>query len=160
MPQKVNQGVEKDNQGVKKDIQGVEQPLLSLLNVVTQRERDALVAGLERRGFAGAALPALRLIGEVRTGARSIQALADATGTTKQFCGREAQRLHKAGYLTLQPSPDDKRVTLVSLASRGQKLLGAVADVKSELDKAIVKKLGATDAKAFRRALERLAAEG
>ncbi len=134
-------------------------PLLTLLSAVAQAERDALVAALERRGFSGVAMPAIRLIAEVAAAERSIQALADATGTTKQFCGREVARLKKQGYLAIAPSPDDKRATSVSLAARGKKLLEAVRQAKRELDAAMLRRLGAADVERLRRMLTRLVAD-
>jgi DNA-binding MarR family transcriptional regulator len=133
-----------------------DQPLLTLLNAVTQRQRDALVAALTRRGFAGVALPAVRLLAELTQGARSVQALADATATTKQFCAREVKRLAQGGYVTLANSVEDRRVTLVLLTTTGRRLMAAVRQAKRELDGVIAQRLGAADARTLRRLLARL----
>jgi DNA-binding MarR family transcriptional regulator len=133
-----------------------DQPLLTLLNAVTQRQRDALVAALTRRGFAGVALPGVRLLAELTQGARSVQALADATATTKQFCAREVKRLAQGGYVTLANSVEDRRVTLVLLTTTGRRLMAAVRQAKRELDGVIAQRLGAADARTLRRLLARL----
>ncbi len=136
-----------------------DEPLLTLLNAVVQREREALVAALARRGFAGVSLPAVRLLAEVKAGPKSVQALADATGTTKQFCGREVKRLADAGYLGVHPSDEDRRALVVSLLERGRRLMAAAREVKHELDAGIARRLGERDARLLRRLLARLATD-
>ena len=134
-------------------------PLLTLLHVVLQREREAQMAALARRGFGGVTFPALRLLVELEAEARSVQALADATGTTKQFCAREVKKLEEAGYVSLERSEDDRRVTPVSLSGSGRKLLVAARAAKHELDVAVGRRLGLADARTLRRLLARLADE-
>ncbi len=133
-------------------------PLLTLLSVVTQNEREALVAALERRGFHGVSLPAVRLLAELKDAPKSVQSLADATGTTKQFCAREVKRLDEAGYLEVAPSEEDRRAVVVSLGPHGRRLMAAARDIKRELDGAIVRRLGEKDARVLRTLLARLAA--
>jgi DNA-binding MarR family transcriptional regulator len=131
-------------------------PLLTLLSLATQRERATLVAALSARGFDDIALPGARLLAALREGDASIQTLADATDTTKQFCAREVQKLATARYVRLATSKEDRRVTLVSLAPRGHDLLEASRATKRELDQTVSKKLGAQNARTLRRLLARL----
>jgi DNA-binding MarR family transcriptional regulator len=131
---------------------------LSLLSAVTQQEREALMRGLAGRGFPGVMLPAVRLLSELREGPKSVQALADATGTTKQFCGREVQKLDEAGLASTDRSRADKRVVLVELTAKGGRLLDAVKVVKRELDGDIARRVGAANAKTLRALLTRLLA--
>jgi DNA-binding MarR family transcriptional regulator len=130
-----------------------DEPFFTLLTSVANQQRDALAETLRRRGFDGIGLPGFRLVAELERGERSVQGLAAATGTTKQFCAREVHRLAEEGYLTLQSSEDDRRVTLISPSERGRRFMAAVREVKHELDSAIVKRLGASDARRFRRML-------
>jgi DNA-binding MarR family transcriptional regulator len=131
-------------------------PLLTLLNMAAQRERDALVRALVARGFAGIGLPEVRLLAELGEEARSIKALAAATATTKQYCGREVKKLAGEGYVSMAESTGDRRVILVSLRARGRRLLDAARVAKHELDGAVARRLGGKDAHALRRLLVRL----
>lgn len=134
-------------------------PILTLLSIATQREKDAMVVSLRARGFEKIGLPEMRLVGELKVrGPSSIQALADATGTTKQFCAREVKKLEGEGYVSLEPSPDDKRVTLVTLGPAGRRLMAATHEVKIEHDASIARRLGAANARALRQLLEELVA--
>lgn len=132
-------------------------PLLALLSIVAQREREAMVEAMAARGFDGVSLPVVRLLDKLTEQPRSVQALAGVTGTTKQFCGREVKRLEALGYLTVKPSAEDRRVTLVSLRIRGRRLLAAMQDAKRELDATVIRRLGADDANVLRRLLSTLA---
>lgn len=136
-----------------------ERPLLTLLALATNLERARLIASLELEGFGDIALPGARILGALRDGPRSIQALAAATETTKQFTAREVQKLSRARYASAAPSPDDKRSTLVRLESRGKRLLEASKRVKHALDQAVARKLGERDAATLRRLLARLVEE-
>lgn len=118
-----------------------------------------MVVSLRARGFEKIGLPEMRLVGELKVrGPSSIQALADATGTTKQFCAREVKKLEGEGYVVLEPSPDDKRVTLVTLGPAGRRLMSATHEVKIEHDASIARRLGAANARALRQLLEELVA--
>lgn len=134
-----------------------ERPLLTLLSIAAQRQRESLLAALEARGFEGIAMPEMRLLKELdHRGPSSIQALAVATETTKQFCAREVKKLERGGYLVITSNEGDRRVTLVAIGSNGRRLLEVINDVKSELDSVIEAKLGDESAEELRSLLERL----
>ncbi|AKU95431.1 Transcriptional regulator, MarR family [Labilithrix luteola] len=134
-------------------------PILTLLSIAAQREKESMVVALRARGFDKIGPPEMRLVGELKVrGPSSIQALADATGTTKQFCAREVKKLEAKGYVSLEPSPDDKRVTLVVLGPAGRRFTAAAHDVKVEHDASIARRLGAANARALRQLLEELVA--
>ncbi|AKV02642.1 hypothetical protein AKJ09_09305 [Labilithrix luteola] len=142
---------------IRSDHDESERPLLTLLSIAAQRQRERLLVALEARGFEGIAMPEVRLAKELeQRGPSSIQTLADATETTKQFCAREVKKLERGGYVVSKASQGDRRVTLVGLAPKGQRLLEAVHDVKSELDGGIAEKLGGPNATRLRTLLERL----
>src|SRR5690349_4157492 len=113
-----------------------ERPLLTLLSLATQQERETLVRTLAARGFDDIALPGARLLGALREGEASIQALAEATSTTKQFCAREVQKLVQGRYVQVATPDADRRVSLVSLLARGRSLLAASGSAKRDLDAA------------------------
>ncbi len=131
-------------------------PLLTLLTLATQRERDALVRALQAHGFDGIALPEVRLLAELKAEPRSIQALADATATTKQYCAREVTKLEEAGFVSRAASAGDRRMILVSLRARGRRLLDATRAAKHALDAAVARRLGNQEARTLRRLLARL----
>lgn len=133
-----------------------ELPLLSLLSLATQQQRGRLVAGLVERGFDDIALPGARILAAIEGRSLSIQALAEMTGTTKQFTAREVRKLAHARYVTLQSSGEDRRVSLVQLQARGKKLLETSRKAKFNLDAAVEHALGTADARALRRILLRL----
>jgi DNA-binding MarR family transcriptional regulator len=136
-----------------------ELPLLSLLSLATNRERARLTAALAAEGFDDIALPGARILGALRSGPQSIQALAQATDTTKQFAAREIQKLCRARYVSVSQSAEDKRVSVVRLEPRGRRLLDASHHTKHALDRAVARKLGERDAASLRRLLERLVSD-
>lgn len=141
------------------DDEASERPLLTLLSIAAQRQRERLLVALEARGFEGIAMPEMRLLKELdHRGPSSIQALADATETTKQFCAREVKKLERGDYVVITSNEGDRRVTLVAIGPNGRRLLDVIDDVKSELDSAIEQKLGDERADELRALLERLLA--
>jgi DNA-binding MarR family transcriptional regulator len=134
-------------------------PLLTLLSLATNLERARLLALLAAEGFDDIALPGARILGALRDGPRTIQALAEATETTKQFAAREVQKLDGARYVSVGPAPDDKRASMVQLEARGRRLLDASHRIKHSLDHAVSRKLGERDAASLRRLLVRLVTE-
>jgi DNA-binding MarR family transcriptional regulator len=131
-------------------------PLLSLLSRATEQERRRLVADLAQRGFDDLALAGARVLGHLQDGPLSIQALAVATATTKQFTAREVKRLEQRGYVNLSPSEADGRVTLVALTERGRALLSASTRTKVALEAQAERRLGAHELATLRRLLTRL----
>jgi DNA-binding MarR family transcriptional regulator len=118
-------------------------PLLSLLSRATEHERRALVAELAERGFDDVGLAGARLLARLADGPASIQALAAASGTTKQFAAREVKKLERAGYVSVAASPNDGRATSVTLARRGRRLLEESRQVKLALTARVKRRLGA-----------------
>lgn len=131
----------------------VHKPLIKLLAEASQRERETLVKSLEAQGFPGVAAAQVRLLELLLAGPQHIQALAQASGTTKQFCAREVKKLHAQQLVLLAASRQDQRVTLVSLAARGRRLLEVVAREKRARDAAMEKVLGKAGAVSLRRLL-------
>ena len=131
-------------------------PLLTLLSRATEQERRALLVTLAQQGFDDATLPGARILVVLAEGPRAVQAVAQATQTTKQFAGREVQKLLEADYVHLEQSTHDRRAWQVSIAPRGRALLDASKLAKRGLDQAVAKRLGRRDTDELRRLLLRL----
>lgn len=131
-------------------------PLLTLLSRATEYERQKLVKGLGERGFDDIGLAGARLLARLSGGPASIQELAAANGTTKQFAAREVKKLERSGYVALAASPSDGRATSVTLARRGTELLAESRRVKQALATRARRKLGARNLATLERLLLRL----
>ena len=128
-------------------------PLLSLLSRATEQERRALVDALAARGFDDIGLPGARLLARLADGAASIQLLAAAAGTTKQFAAREVRKLGRAGYVSVAASHSDARAASVTLARRGSQLLEESRQLKLALTARARRRLGARDLATLERLL-------
>lgn len=129
---------------------------LTLLSMATERQRRDLVAALRVRGFDDVNLSGARILRVLGREPKIVQALADATGTTKQFAAREVRHLAEAGYVETSPSPADGRAVLVKATRRGHRLLAASDREKRRLDAGVEARLGPRDARELRRLLARL----
>ena len=118
-------------------------PLLSLLSRATEQERRSLVGELAARGFDDIGLAGARLLARLAEGPASIQLLADAGGTTKQFAAREVRKLERASYVSVAASQSDGRAASVTLAPRGARLLAESRKVKLALTARARRRLGA-----------------
>lgn len=133
-------------------------PLLSLLSRATEHERRALVTELAERGFDDVGLAGARLLARLADGPTSIQELAAASGTTKQFAAREVKKLERAGYVSVAASPSDGRASSVALARRGRRLLEVSRRTKLTLAARARQRLGARDLATLERLLVALTA--
>jgi DNA-binding MarR family transcriptional regulator len=132
-----------------------EPSLLALLSDAAQSQREALLAGLRKRGVVDVTLADLRLLSELKQPA-SIQTLADATSTTKQFCARQVHKLVEKGYARIDASDDDRRIALVARDKSATKLLAAAKATKLRMDADLVRRIGAGEVQALRRTLAKL----
>jgi len=128
-------------------------PLLSLLSRATEQERRLLVSELAARGFDDIGLAGARLLARLAHGPASIQALAAASGTTKQFAAREVKKLARAGYVSVAASESDGRATSVTLSPRGSRLLAESRKLKLALTARARRLLGARDLATLERLL-------
>lgn len=135
-------------------------PLLSLLSRATEQERRALVNELAARGFDDIGLAGARLLARLAEGAASIQLLAAAAGTTKQFAAREVRKLERAGYVSVAASQSDARAASVTLARRGSQLLEESRQIKLALTARARRRLGARDLATLERLLVALIEPG
>jgi len=131
---------------------------MTLLSRATERERRLLVRAVVGRGHAQVTLAGVRVLATVRDGTKSVQELARATHTSKQYAAREVQKLVDSGHVKVTPSADDKRVSLVALAPSGLALLRASDRAKAEREREVEGALGGANLRTLRRLLEALAA--
>ena len=93
--------------------------VVSLVSRIREQANSLLVAELAKCGHTGLApshgaiLRAICVYGNMPMGA-----LAEAIGKQKNTVTTLVNKLEKAGYVVKSPSPDDSRVTLVSLSDK------------------------------------------
>nr|WP_281386988.1 MarR family transcriptional regulator [Jiangella mangrovi] len=97
-------------------------------------------------------LSTLRSLGPMRTQA----ALAEAIGADKTRIIGTLDELQEAGLLSRTPDPDDRRVRLLSLTDRGQRVERAIRAGIREREERLLATLPAADRRGFVRALEAL----
>jgi DNA-binding MarR family transcriptional regulator len=71
--------------------------------------------------------------------------LARRAGMTRQAMSQLVHELQDAGYVTVEPDPDDGRATLVRLTDRGIEFCRQAARLVRELDEHWRQRLGADD---------------
>lgn len=137
-----------------------DRPLLTLLSLATERERDRLVQSLVKQGYEDVGLAAVRMLARLADGPKSIQQLAALSAVSKQVAARTVQRLAEGGYVRVHSAREDKRRSEVSLDARGTALLAASSRAKRARDRSLATKLGGEALTALREALQRLIDDG
>lgn len=113
---------------------------------------------LEEQGYRGLRLsfePYISLVGE--SGCR-LTDLADALGISKQACNQSADEIERAGYLTRQADPYDRRARRIVLTARGRALGGDGHAAIRRLQRSYAELLGQDPWEEFLRVLTRLVA--
>lgn len=77
------------------------------------------------------------------------QAIADRLGDDKGAATRALTRLQQQGLICREPSPDDKRVVVVSLTASGNALRDDVVAAVAEASRSMTSSLDPSDAAAF-----------
>ena len=90
-------------------------------------------------------------------GPRRASQFIGSCGVSKQAVSQQISQLEKRGYIVALPDPDDQRARLLALTDRGSAAEAFVRQVFVEVEEAWTERLGASDASALRRILERLA---
>jgi DNA-binding MarR family transcriptional regulator len=118
---------------------------------------EHLHRGLADRGFSdlrpafGLALRALH------ERPRTLTALAGELGVTKQAAAKVVGELEARSLIEREPSPDDRRATLLRLSPRGRALVAAAIRIGNAVERDLGRDLGDDAAAHLRAALERLA---
>ena len=93
--------------------------IVALVSRIREQANSLLVAELAKKGHTGLA-PSHGAILHVLSdrGSMHMSALAEAIGKQKNTVTTLVNKLEKAGYVVKSPSPDDSRVTMVSLSDK------------------------------------------
>lgn len=94
--------------------------LMHIVDHVRRRFGEAIRAELAEHPYTDVRRSELRLLLVVSPAGTRLSELAELTGVTKQSLSEFVDRLERAGYLTTEPSPDDRRVKLIRLTKRGR----------------------------------------
>jgi len=103
-----------------------------LLAGIVSYMQQSLSASLSDKGFTGLNQSAGPVLGLLDREERRIQYIASVIGVTKQAIALTASDLERAGYITKEPDPSDKRQIILQLTPLGKRLLTeSIASVKS-----------------------------
>jgi DNA-binding MarR family transcriptional regulator len=94
--------------------------LMYLVDVVRRRFGEAIRIELADHPYTDVRRSELRLLLLVTPAGTSLSELADLTGITKQSLSEFVERLQRAGYLTTETNPADRRVKLIRATERGE----------------------------------------
>lgn len=88
-------------------------------------------------------------------GCPSLQALTRQVARDKSQMTRTIRSLETKGLVARRPSPDDARVTLVSLTDAGQRVVDALKDVVTETINEILSPISKSEERVLRDLLDR-----
>ena len=111
---------------------------------------------LRLRGYTGLALAHTMLLTNVDVQGTRLTALAEQVGVSRQAIGNLVRDLEQQGYVMRTVDPMDRRAFIVTLTEAGWRLLGAVVDVKMEIEIEYSAILGAEQMQMLRTQLIRL----
>src|SRR6476659_5914764 len=94
--------------------------LMHLVDLVRRRFGEAIRVELADHPYTDVRRSELRLLLLVTPAGTSLSELADLTGITKQSLSEFVERLQRAGYLTTETNPADRRVKLIRVTERGE----------------------------------------
>lgn len=116
-----------------------------------------LVERLSARGFTdfSAAFPSM--LSNLDTRGTPIGVLAARAGVSRQAAGQLLRQIEDCGYVTLQPSSDDGRVTVVQFTARGRRLLNTVLELVLEIEEDFASLLGNAEFDRVREGLQAIA---
>ena len=132
-----------------------ERPLSVLLHAAAEDVLRRLRDGLHARGWREVTTPQLVLFGHLDCGATHAALIAQRLGVSRQAISRTLRELETAGLVTLEIDPDRGNRRLVVMTPRGERLALAARAELAAIEAALAERLGAGDAAALRRALER-----
>ncbi len=89
-------------------------------------------------------------------GPRRASQFVGSCGVSKQAVSQQIAQLEKNGYITSIPDPQDQRARILALTERGEAAQVEVQRIFKAIEKTWARHLGAEDATALRRILEKL----
>ena len=108
----------------------------------SRAEAAQTLAGIHQRGFADVTLTDTTLLANLDTAGSSVTDLARRAGVTRQSASQQVAALVKAGYLTAEASPTDRRASLVIQTDKGRDLLATALEVVAALEAQYATALG------------------
>ena len=111
---------------------------------------------LEEAGYGGLRPSFGPFVSVVRTGERTLGAIADELAISRQACSQLANLMERAGYIAREPNEKDRRSKLVALTPLGQALVADATRLIRELDAHYAERVGAEAYGHFTEALGRL----
>lgn len=94
-----------------------------------------LVDGLHDRGFTDFSPSFPAILSNLDTGGTRIGLLATRAGVSRQAAGQLLREIERCGYVTLQASPDDARVTTAHFTRRGRRMLDNVFELVDQIER-------------------------
>lgn len=82
--------------------------------------------------------------------------LAERAQITKQSMGYLVEHLRAAGYVTLEPDPDDGRAKRVRLTARGEEVVETLVTISGRIEREIAAEIGEDALATLRELLARL----
>ncbi len=89
-------------------------------------------------------------------GPRRASQFVGSCGVSKQAVSQQIAQLEKNGYITSIPDPQDQRARILALTERGEAAQVEIQRIFKAIEKTWTRHLGAEDATALRRILEKL----
>lgn len=112
--------------------------------------------GLAARGFPEIRRAHSGVLRHIRPDGSRLTELAQAAGMAKQSMAYLVEDLAALGHVETVPDPEDGRARRVRLTARGRRLMEALLALSAEAERELAARIGARDAAALRRALEKL----
>jgi DNA-binding MarR family transcriptional regulator len=117
--------------------------------------RQALVHGLNDAGFTDLREVDATLLRYLHhSGGATVNELARVLQVTKQAASQHTASLVKRGYVTREPSPDDKRERVVRLTDRGHAARAAAITFADQIEQELIDTVGTNAVRGLRRVLE------
>jgi DNA-binding MarR family transcriptional regulator len=138
-------------------MQGTETDFGLLLAQALNSYVEHLHRELGERGFSGLR-PTFGLpLRSLHQRPKTLTELAGELGVSKQAAAKVVGEMEQRGLVEREPSPDDRRATLLRLSSRGAALVAAAIEIGNAVERDLRPDLGAKGALNLRTGLERLA---
>lgn len=133
-------------------------PLARLLSAATRGAIDELHAELARQGHPGIRPAHGFALVAIGTDGITAARLAGVLEMTRQGAAKLVEALEGLGYVAREADEADARARRIVLTVRGRDLLRRSAAIQRTMEKRWARAIGADDARALRRGLERIVA--
>ena len=94
-----------------------------------------VIEGVHALGFADFQPSFPGMLSNLDTSGTRIGVLAARAGVTRQAAGQLLRQIERCGYITLTAARDDARATIVRYTPRGKKLIAAIIDLATRIER-------------------------